>query len=79
MAVMDEAIGWVTVFNNLYTVTAKIEVRLKSMAHIGEPLAVSATISRQTKRLAEVEAQIKRKDDSIVAEANSVQFIVQSE
>jgi acyl-coenzyme A thioesterase PaaI-like protein len=79
MAAMDEAIGWVTVLHQIYTVTAKMDIRFKSMARIGEPLVVSAIITRQTKRLVEVEAQIKRKDDSVVAEANSMQFIAQAE
>ena len=75
---MDEGIGWVTILKNIYCVTAKIEVRLKSMARIGEPLIISAYITRQTKRTIEVKAEIKRKDDSLVAEASSVQFITQS-
>ena len=79
MTAMDEAIGWMTVFKNLYTVTAKIEVRLKSMARIGESLIVHASITKQTKRTAEVEAQIARPDGSIIAEATSLQFIVQAE
>ena len=78
MAAIDEGIGWAAHFKNIYAVTAKIEVRLKSMARIGEPLIISAYITRQTKRTLEVEAQIKRKDDSVVAEASSIQFITQS-
>jgi acyl-coenzyme A thioesterase PaaI-like protein len=77
MTAMDEGIGWAAHFKNIYTVTAKIEVRLKSMARIGEPLIVNARITKQTKRTLEVEAKIKRKDDSIVAEASSIQFIMQ--
>ncbi len=72
---MDEAIGWACLLKNIYTVTAKIEVRLKSVAQIGEPLTVSARITKQTRRTLEVEAKIKRKDDSVVAEALSIQFI----
>ncbi len=79
MTAMDEAIGWVTVLDNLYTVTAKIEVRLKSMAQVGEKLVISAVITKQTKRTVEVEARITRPDGSIVAEASSLQFIVKSE
>ena len=74
---MDEVIGWAAHFKNIYTVTAKIEVRLKSMARIGDPLIVSAHITKKTKRTLEIEAKIKRKDDSIVAEASSIQFIMQ--
>jgi acyl-coenzyme A thioesterase PaaI-like protein len=75
MTVLDEAIGWATTFEGMFTVTAKIEVRLKSMARVGEKLIVSATIARETTRTAEMEASIKRPDGSIVAEATSLQFI----
>ena len=76
MSVIDEAIGWVTFLANVYNVTAKIEVRLKSMARLGEPLIVTARITSQSKRLLETEVDLKRKDGTLVAEAKSIQFIV---
>ena len=76
MAVLDEMIGTVSIYHNIFNVTAKIDVRIKSMAKIGEPLIAAARISRQSKRLLEVEADLKRKDGSVVAEASSIQFIV---
>ncbi len=76
MAVLDESIGFITFMNHIYNVTAKMDLRLKSMARIGEPLIVSARITKKTKRLLEVEANLKRRDGSIVAEASSVQFVV---
>ncbi len=75
MAAMDEGIGWACRLNNIYTVTAKMEVRLKSIARIGEPLIISACIKKETRRTLEVEVRAKRKDDSVVAEASSIQFI----
>ena len=79
IAVLDEAIGWAAHFKNIYAVTAKMQVRLKSMARIGEPLMVSARITSQTRRTLEVEAALKRQDNSVVAEASSVQFITHIE
>jgi acyl-coenzyme A thioesterase PaaI-like protein len=76
MTVLDEIIGYATFYVNTYNVTAKIEIRIKSMAKIGEPLIASAHIIKQSKRLLEVEADIKRKDGSVVAEASSIQFVV---
>ena len=76
MAAMDEAIGWTAHCNKIYTVTAKFETRLRSMARIGEALTVSACIAKQTSRTLEVQAKITRSDDSLVAEASSVQFII---
>jgi uncharacterized protein (TIGR00369 family) len=77
MTLIDECVGYATFVNNIYCVTAKIEVRLKSMARIGEPLIAEARIAKQSSRLIEIEVEVKRQDGSTVAEATSVQFIVQ--
>ncbi|OGO16934.1 MAG: hypothetical protein A2Z02_03225 [Chloroflexi bacterium RBG_16_48_7] len=79
MTVIDEAIGWAAHFAGIFTVTAKIEIRIKSMARIGEQLVVSAAIAKQTRRTLELVADIKRIDGSVVAEASSIQFITQSQ
>ena len=76
MAALDEGIGWAVFAKGIYAVTAKIEIKLKSMALIGEPLIVSSHITKQTSRTVEVEAQINRRDDSVVAEAAALLFIV---
>lgn len=76
MSVLDEAIGWITHLANIYNVTAKMEVRLKSMARIGVPLIVSARITEQSKRLLETRAELRRKDGTLVAEATSLQYVV---
>jgi acyl-coenzyme A thioesterase PaaI-like protein len=76
MAALDEGIGWATFSKGIYAVTAKIDIRLKSMARIGEPLIVSAHIIKQTTRTVEVEATLNRQDDSLVAEATALLFKV---
>ncbi len=76
MAVLDEIIGYAAYYANVYDVTAKIEIRLRSMARIGEPLIASARITKQSKRLLEITADLQRKDGTVVAEATSIQFIV---
>lgn len=76
LAAIDEGIGWALFSRRIYAVTAKIEVRLKSMVRIGDPVVVRARIAKQTSRTVEVAAEVKRKDGSLVAEATSVQFLV---
>ncbi len=78
MAAIDEAIGWVVFQKKIYSVTAKIEVRLKSMARVGETLFLTARIVKQTRRTLEVEVQMRRQDGSVVAEGSSVQYIVKT-
>ena len=76
MAALDEGIGYATFSKGIYAVTAKIEIKLKSMALIGEPLIVSSYITKKTSRTVEVEARINRRDGSVVAEASALLFIV---
>jgi acyl-coenzyme A thioesterase PaaI-like protein len=76
MAALDEGIGKAVFDKGIYAVTAKIEIRLKSMARIGEPLIVSANITRQTSRTVEIDARLSRQDESVVAEAKALMFIV---
>jgi acyl-coenzyme A thioesterase PaaI-like protein len=76
MAAIDETIGWATWSKKVFTVTAKIEVRLKSLTLIGEPLFFTARVTKQTSRTLEIDVQVRREDGCLVAEAASVQFIV---
>jgi acyl-coenzyme A thioesterase PaaI-like protein len=78
MAAIDEAIGWTVFQKKIYSVTAKIEVRLKSMARVGELLVLTSRITKQTRRTLEVEVRMQRQDGSIVAEASSIQYIVKT-
>jgi acyl-coenzyme A thioesterase PaaI-like protein len=77
-AAIDECIGLATFLKNIYAVTAKLDIRFKSMARIGEPLLITAQITKQTSRTVEIEVQMKRHDGSTVAEASSLQFIVKT-
>jgi acyl-coenzyme A thioesterase PaaI-like protein len=76
MTALDEGIGRALFNKGIWAVTAKIEIKLKSMARIGEPLIVSTQITRQTSRTVEVEAQLNRRDSSLVAEAKALFFKV---
>lgn len=76
MAALDESIGWCVFSKGIYSVTAKIDIRLKSMARIGEPLIVSSWITKKTSRTVDVQAEVRRRDDSMVAEAEALLYIV---
>ena len=76
MTALDESIGKAIYDKGIYAVTAKIDIRLRSMARIGEPLITSSRITKQTSRTVEVEAQMSRQDSSVVAEAKALLFIV---
>jgi acyl-coenzyme A thioesterase PaaI-like protein len=74
--VLDEAMGQAALFAGFHNVTAKMQVRFRKMACIDEPYIVSCTITRKTSRLLETEASLIAADGTVVADASSTQFIV---
>lgn len=73
---LDEAMAYVAYFQNLNTVTAKSEVRFKQAVSIHEPLLISATTTRRTRKLLETKAVISLKDGTEVAEGSAVLYVL---
>jgi uncharacterized protein (TIGR00369 family) len=78
-AVLDEVMSYATLFQGIKTVTARIEVRIKRPIHTGEPLTISANITRKTRKLVESRGVIYLKDGTPVAEATATQYILNAE
>ena len=72
---LDEAMSYATVFEKIDTVTAKMQVRIKRPIKIGEPLSITGSITKKTRRLVETEATIFLKDGTPAAEAVATQFV----
>ncbi|GAC1466870.1 MAG: hypothetical protein PVSMB7_12810 [Chloroflexota bacterium] len=60
--VLDEVMGYVLYFRGLKCVTARMEVRYRAPVTQGEALTVRARIVRETRKTADVESQILRRD-----------------
>ena len=73
---LDEAMSYATLFAKVNTVTARLQVRIKHPIQIGEPLSITGTISKRTRRLVETEAAVFFKDGTSVAEATGTQFVL---
>jgi len=73
--VLDEAIGWASMFAGTNNVTAKLQVRYLRMIPIDQTYLVACRIIKQTSRLIETEARITGSDGSVFAEATSTQYI----
>ncbi len=76
--VLDEAMGWTALYAGYNNVTAKMQTRFRRMIPIGETCTVTCAIIKQNSRLIETEAKITAKDGTVLAEATSTQFIVDS-
>jgi acyl-coenzyme A thioesterase PaaI-like protein len=74
--VLDEAMGQVAMFAGFHNVTAKMQVRYRKMARIDKTYTITCSVARKTSRLIETDARLIADDGSVVAEATSTQFIV---
>jgi len=73
---IDEAMAYAAFFSGVRSITARMQVRLRRLVQVGEPLIITSSITKMTKRLVEAEAAISLKDGTPVAEGRSTQFIV---
>jgi len=74
---LDEAMGYATYFEGIFCLTAKMELRIRRPALVGEPLIITSSITKKTRRLVETRAAIALKDGTLVAESTALMFVVQ--
>lgn len=74
--ILDEAISHAAHFNGKSCITAKMEVRFKNPAPVGEPLFITSRLIRNTRKLIEATAKITLKDGTTVAEGSALQYVV---
>lgn len=74
-SLLDEAMSYAAGFENIFGVTAIIEVRLRQAVLIGQPLIITAWVARNARRLAETEARLTLRDGTVVAEAKATQYV----
>lgn len=58
-----------------FGLTAKSEMRFKHASPTGEPIQISAWVTKLTKRLVETHGVLRLKDNTIIAEVNSLFYI----
>ncbi len=76
-SILDEAMGWAAynLSSGMLAVTAKAQVRFRRPVLTGEPLTVTASITRKTKRYIWTEANIRRKDGTLAAEGTAIMVV----
>ncbi len=73
--ILDEAMTYATYFEDMDCLTAKMQTRLRRPVLIDEPLIITSTITKKTRKLVETEATISLKDGTPIAEATATQFV----
>jgi len=75
---LDEAMSYTPYFEGIHCITAKMQVRIRRPALIDEPLIITSSITRRTRRLVEAKATIALKDGTPVAESTATMFVIHS-
>ncbi|MFB0559146.1 MAG: PaaI family thioesterase [Dehalococcoidales bacterium] len=76
MSILDEATAYAALFEGMNCVTAKMQVNLRRLAPIDEPLIVTASTVKKTRKLVEAKAAISLKDGTMIAEGTATGFVV---
>ena len=74
--VLDEAMGYAALFGGVYCVTARMQVKIKRLPLVDEPLVITSFIAKKNRKLIEAKASISLRDGTPVAEGNATQFVL---
>ncbi len=78
-AMLDELIGRTAIANDLWCMTAKLQVRFHRPVPIGQTLTLCGEITRQTGRLLEGRGEIRSEEGALLAEAHGTYLPIPSE
>ena len=78
ICMLDEAMAYAALFEGMNCVTAKMQVKLSRPASIDEPLVITSSVAKKTRKLVETRAAVSLKDGTPVAEGKATQFVVNS-
>jgi uncharacterized protein (TIGR00369 family) len=74
---MDVAMGWIARhIGGVNSVTAKMDIDYRRQARTGEPLIMTALITKNSKRLLEEKVRIEDQSGGLIAEGTCIQFIM---
>jgi uncharacterized protein (TIGR00369 family) len=71
-ALLDEVIGRVAIAQDLWAVTAKLEVRFRHPVPLGQPLTLVGELTHLRSRTLEAHGEIRLEDGAVAAEAEGV-------
>jgi len=75
MCILDEAMAYAAKFEGMTCITARIQVKLKRPTLIDEPLIITSSVTKKSRRLVETKADISLTDGTSVAESTATQFV----
>ncbi|MDD5288664.1 MAG: PaaI family thioesterase [Dehalococcoidales bacterium] len=76
--ILDEAMSHATAQYGVNCVTARLETKLTHMIPINQPMVITASVTKKTRKLIQSKATIYLKDGAIAAEGTATHFVVDS-
>ncbi|MFC1970591.1 PaaI family thioesterase [Chloroflexota bacterium] len=73
---LDEAMSYAAYFKGITCLTTSMQIRLRQPVKVEVPLVITASVTRNRKKLIEASASVCLKDGTIIAESTSKQFVV---
>jgi acyl-coenzyme A thioesterase PaaI-like protein len=72
---LDEAMSYAALYSGINSLTARMQTRFRMPLPIDEPLTVTGSVTRKTRRLVETKAELRLADGTLVAESTATMFI----
>ena len=73
---LDEAMGYAALSENVCCVTAKMQAKFKRPALINEPLIITGSVAKNEGKLLETKAAVSLTDGTLVAEGTATMFVL---
>jgi len=70
--ILDEVMGWATFCRNVYTVTAKMELKLHKPVPIGQKVVATGQLLKGENRIFETRGELRSEDGTLLAEASGL-------
>jgi len=74
--ILDEAMSYAALFSGVNSLTARMQTRFRCPLQIGEPLTITARVTKKTRKLVEAKAEMWLKDGTPVADSTATMFIL---
>jgi uncharacterized protein (TIGR00369 family) len=78
-SLLDEAMSYAAYFEGATCLTASMNIRLRQPVKVEEPLTITASVTRNSRKLFETRATVCSKDGTIMAESSAKQFVIENE
>ncbi len=73
---LDEAMSYAALFSGANSLTAKMQTRFRRPIQLDEPLTITASLTKKTRKLVEAKAEMALKDGTVVADGTATMFVL---